>query len=89
MTIDQLARMSQNEFTAIRSEVKEGFEKAKEDTDLLRRDMEAGFQSLAEILKLMREDVKDIKGGVITINEDYSELRARVGRLEKKVGLSR
>ena len=48
-----------------------------------------GVPDEGEVLKLMREDLKDIKGGVITMNEDYAELRARVTRLEKKVGLPR
>ena len=95
-TIEKLARMSQNEFTNIRSEMKEGFSSVRKEFDVvhedigtLRRDMESGFQSVGEVLKLMRDDLKDIKGGVITMHEDYAELRARVTRLEKKVGLPR
>ena len=53
ITIETLAHMSQREFTAVRSEMNEGFQKVHEDTAILRRDMEAGFSSLAEILKLM------------------------------------
>lgn len=96
MTIEKLARMSQQEFTAIRGEVKDGFAKVgerfgkmEEDIGILRRDVESGFNSVGEVLKLMREDLKEIKTNVITTHEDYAELRARVERLEKKVGVPR
>lgn len=92
MTIEKLARMSQREFVAVGErfdKVDKRFDRVHEDIDILRRDMDAGFQSIAEVLKLMREDLKEIKGNVITMNEDYTELRARVVRLEKKVGLPR
>lgn len=89
MTIEKLARMSQYEFTATRSEVKEGFEAVDKRLDVMENKFDAKFDSLAEVLKMMRDDLKEIKGSVIAINEDYTELRARVGRLEKKVGLPR
>ncbi|OGY99994.1 MAG: hypothetical protein A2945_00605 [Candidatus Liptonbacteria bacterium RIFCSPLOWO2_01_FULL_52_25] len=92
MTIEKFARMSQREFLSVGERfdrVDQKLEKNSEDMGILRRDMETGFQSVGEVLKLMREDLKDIKGGVITMNEDYAELRARVTRLEKKVGLPR
>ena len=88
MTIDKLAEMSQKEFTAIHGEMAEMKGELKEDISLLRRDMGAGFGSLAEVLKEIRADVKDIKSDVMTVNEDYAELRTRIERLEKKVGLS-
>ena len=87
MTIEKLAEMSQREFTAIRGEMREGFLGVHEDTGILRRDMESGFQSITEVLKLMREDLKEIKLDVTTIHLDYTELRARVDRLEKKIGI--
>lgn len=89
ITLDKLARMSQSEFTAVRSEVREGFNRVGEDIGILRRDMEAGFGALAEILKAIRSDLKEIKSDVTTVNLDYAELKTRVERLEKKVGLSR
>jgi len=96
MTIEKLARMSHGEFTAIRSEMKEGFDnvgerfdKVEGDIGILRRDMESGFGALAEILKEIRSDVKEVKSDVVTVNLDYAELKTRVERLEKKVGLSR
>ncbi len=92
MTIDKLARMSQREFVSVSDRFDRAdkrFDKVDEDLGILRRDTNAGFASVGEVLKLMRDDLKDIKGNVITVNEDYTELRARVGRLEKKVGLSR
>ena len=92
MTIEKLGQMSQREFLSIGGrfdKVDERFDKVDEDARLLRRDMEAGFGALAEILKSIRADLKDIKSDVATVNEDYQELRIRVERLEKKVGLAK
>jgi len=96
MTLDKLGQMSQREFLSIheemgefREEVKGEFGRVHEDIQILRRDTEAGFGTLAEILKSVRADLKDIKSDVATVNEDYRELRIRVERLEKKVGLPR
>lgn len=47
------------------------------------------FDSLAEILSEIRKDSKEIKEGVMTINFDYTELKTRIERLEKKVGLAK
>ena len=85
MTIEKLAQMSQHEFVAIRSEVKEGFNAVGRRFDAT----DNKFDALIEILKTMRDDMKEVKEGTLTIHEDYGELRARVSRLEKKVGLSR
>ncbi len=59
VTIEKLAQMSQKEFTAIRSEMKEGFDgvgkqldKNEEDMSILRRDMEAGFGMMKTRLNL-------------------------------------
>ena len=87
MTLDTLALISQKEFLAIHGEIVETKRELKEDITLLRRDTEAGFSSLAEILKEIHADVKDIKSDVITAHEDYQELRIRIDRLEKKVGI--
>lgn len=81
MTIEKLAQMSQGEFVAIRSEIREGF-------DVVDRRFNAvdnKFDALVEVLREMRDDIKEVKGGTLTIHEDYAELRARVERLEKKV----
>ncbi len=45
ITIDELAQMSQLEFSAIHDEIKHGFEHtaSKEDVRILRNDLEAGF----------------------------------------------
>lgn len=85
ITIDELAEMNQHKFTAIREEMRTGFEAI----DHRFREMDSRFDSLADILKAMREDLKEIKSDVTTVNLDYIELRARVYRLEKKAGLNK
>ncbi len=79
--------MSQQEFTAIREEIKQGFEHTagKEDVRILRNDMEAGFHAVTETMKIIVEKLDLVRADVIEIHD----LRARVERLEKKVGLPR
>jgi|SRR3989344_5063622 len=88
MTIEKLARMSQNEFTAIRSdtsELKDGLRNIKEDIGILRRDMEAGFEGVSHGMKAIMKKLNAIQADVIEIHD----LRSRVERLEKKVGLQK
>lgn len=77
--------MNQREFTAISNEMKEGFAQTanKEDLRILRNDMEAGFHAVTETMKSIVEKLDVIREDVIEIHD----LRARVERLEKKVGL--
>lgn len=77
--------MSQTEFTAIRSEMKDGFGTMKEDITIFRRDMAAGFQGVSEGMKAILIKLNSIQEDVIEIHD----LRARVERLEKKVGLQK
>ena len=88
MTIEKLARMSQREFTAIRSEVSGAREEigiVREDIGILRRDVEAGFQGMSEGMKAIMVKLNSIQEDVIEIHD----LRSRVERLEKKVGLQK
>ncbi len=71
--------MSQEEFTAIRgelaelrSEVKQGFAA-----------VDGHFDALTTVLADIRDDVKDLKRD----NAELIDLRLRVVRLEKKLGL--
>lgn len=71
-------------------EVGERFEKVDErfdETDKRFDVIDRRFDALIEILRHMQSDIKEIKLGVETINLDYFELRTRVERPEKKVGL--
>ncbi|MBI2623237.1 MAG: hypothetical protein HYW65_01515 [Candidatus Liptonbacteria bacterium] len=94
ITIETLATMSQREFTAIRGEMAEGFAVVSKRLDGvdgrldgMDRKFESKFDELAEILRLMRADLKEIKTDVATVHFDYTELKTRVARLEKKVGI--
>lgn len=85
ITIDQLARMSQGEFSDIRkdvSEVKENVEFVREDIRILRNDMESGFQAMSQTMKTIVEQLHMIREDIIELHD----LRSRIERLEKKVG---
>ena len=90
MTIDHLAQMSQREFSGIHEEVKRGFYKTAEefgsvheDIRILRNDMEAGFHELSGGMKIIIGQLKEIREDVIELHD----LRSRIERIEKKVGL--
>ncbi|MDO8664131.1 MAG: hypothetical protein Q7K44_01055 [Candidatus Liptonbacteria bacterium] len=87
MTLDNLAQMSQREFLAVGerfNKVDQRFDKVDEDMKILRSETEAGFSSVNEGVKTIMEKLDDIQRDVIEIHD----LRGRVERLEKKVGLS-
>jgi archaellum component FlaC len=92
ITIEKLAEMSQREFTAIRGEVAEGFARVDKRFDGMEKRIDGldnKFDNLAEVLRLMHADLKEIKSDVQLVHFDYTELKTRVERLEKKVGLSK
>ena len=69
VTIDVLAQMSQREFTAIREEIKQGFEQTREDARIIRNDMEAGFNAVTETMKTIVEKLDLIRADVIEIHD--------------------
>ena len=78
--------MSQEEFTAIRgelaevrSEMKQGFAAVASRFDTV----DGHFDALTTVLADIRDDVKDLKRD----NAELIDLRLRVVRLEKKLGL--
>lgn len=86
MTLEKLAAMSQRQFLQIRDEMsgmKGEMAGMKEEMHLLRRDVEAGFGALSSGMKAVMDKLNDIQKDVIEIHD----LRSRVERLEKKVGL--
>ena len=90
MTIEKLGQMNQREFLSIheeiggfREEVHEEFGRVHEDAQISRRDMEAGFNAISENMRVIIEKLNSIQEDVIELHD----LRARIERLEKKVGL--
>jgi len=89
MTLDRLAVITQREFRVVHSDVSN----LRGEVSNLRRDMESGFRTVADTLELIRQDFVDMKRSfsIIThaISSDVAELRRRVERLERKIGLAR
>ena len=94
-TLEELARMIKAGFdqTATRDELKgvenrltESIDKVEEDVKILRQDMEAGFYTLAQEIKKLREDFQSF---ISIYRNEIAELRVRIERLEKKVGLKK
>ena len=75
ITIDELARISQNEFTSIRSEMKEGFDTVGRRFDR----MDEQFDSLTKVVL----DIKDM------IESDTTQLKERVTRVEETIGIGK
>ncbi len=50
--------------------------------------IDSHFDSLAQVLKLMREDTKALRQNMNENEVDIIDLRTRLSRVEKKVGLA-
>jgi hypothetical protein len=83
MTVDRLARMTQREFVLARQEMQEGFTDLNGKVDTLPRDTVAGFQEVGSGMKAIIHELKEVRSEIV----EPHDLRARVERLEKKVGL--
>lgn len=86
MTLDRLAQISQKEFLTIGGRF-DRVDKRFDDMDGRFDAMDNKFDAMDNKLDAQAQILKEIKDGVTTINFDYSELRTRIERLEKKVGL--
>ena len=79
--------MNQREFTAIRQEVNQVQETlaktaSRQDLNALRQDMEAGFEAVGTTMKEILTELRGVREDVVELHD----LRARIERLEKKVG---
>lgn len=68
--------------------VAKGFENTATKDDLkefaTKQEMREGFQIVNDTLGLIRDDIRDLK---ISVEIDLKDLKNRVERLEKKVGI--
>ena len=89
ITAEELARMVARGFenTATKDDLKELATQQELTQGLasVRQEMRSGFQVVTDTLDLIRSDIRDLK---ISVEIDAKDLKHRVERLEKKVGLS-
>ena len=89
MTLDRLAVITQREFKVVHGDVSN----LRGEVSNIRRDMEIGFRAVADTLELIRQYFADMKRSFSIITHATSsgmaELRRRVERLERKIGLAR
>lgn len=83
---ENLAGGALQEFQAIRHDMATSAEVTvlREDLTILRRDAEEGFRAMTATLKATLEEVKELRA----MDAELTELRVRVKRLEKKVGIT-
>lgn len=81
-TIYELAEMTQREFVAIRGEIHS-----------LRTDAKSALSAIVDSLDLIRQDLAETKRAlsllVRTIGSEMVELRGRIERIEKHIGLTK
>ncbi len=87
MSVEELAQMSQREFTAVRGEMREGFKAVEERFEsvdsrfnAVMNRMDAGFSSIEQKIGALGEDFRHWK-------HDVLELQGRVERIEKHLKL--
>ncbi len=80
ITIENLARMTQNEFTVVRNELHEGFRTLGTALHQLTKAVETGFQHVNARLDTLHEDISDLP----EIRQSLRDLEMRVARLERR-----
>ncbi len=89
ITIEQLARMTQNEFAAtqrgiraLREEVRSGFTEIRHGFAGLQEEMRAGFAGVQDAIRVSAREIVELKA-----RQEQQELRIR--RLERKAGVAK
>jgi len=76
---------TKQELQAAKDDLGGRVERLSEDVKILRNDMEAGFQAITNSMAAIVDKLNLIRQDIVELHD----LRARVERLEKKVGLRR
>jgi len=79
-SVEDLARMTARGFAASKDDLNALETRVNERFEGLEKRMETGFQDLTHILKPLHEEVK-------THDAELSEIRERLDRVEKKIGI--
>ena len=85
ISTNELARMSQREFLGVRAEMHAGFIEVNSKIYGLQNTVEAGFESMSQTMKTILSELRIVREDVVELHD----LRSRIERLEKKVGLHR
>ena len=85
MTLETLARITAKGFE--NTATKDGLASlaTKQEVNGIKQEMQGGFKIVTDTLDLIRSDIRDLK---ISVEIDLKDLKHRVERLEKKVGLN-
>ena len=83
ITIEQLARLCQREFTGVRKDMKDSETSLRAQMREGFEGVERKFDALAQVLEHMHRDIKDIRKSSV----DVDDLLIRVQRIEKKIGI--
>ena len=87
ITVEELARMSQNEFTAIRSEMRAGFDAVGKRFDTVEKRFDAvgkRFDGMDERFKGMDRQFEELKNILLADRKDFGE---RITRIEDTIGV--
>lgn len=86
MTIEELARLTQEEFAAVHKETLDLRTEMRDELVSLRREMHGGFDALTTVLVSIKDDLKEIRRNTAETQVELVDLRRRVARLEEKAG---
>lgn len=93
LTAERIAEFTHKELLSLGKRMGEGFQKMEIRMDEGVRRMEAGFSTIGSELELIHGDIRELKLTRDLISRavagELSELRTRMARLEKKVGLAK
>ncbi|OGF77412.1 hypothetical protein A3H04_04600 [Candidatus Giovannonibacteria bacterium RIFCSPLOWO2_12_FULL_43_11c] len=91
MTIEALARITQNEFSGLRKAINDGFENTPSKGDLweIQADIRHGFKQVGEDIKEVKVVLPPTLRAVGKLELDVKEITKRLERVERKVGLGK
>ncbi len=91
MTIEKLVQMTQNEFSAVRQEMRGGFsairQEMRDEFSAVRQEMRGGFREVQELVGAVLKVVENVEGRVGEVHSlrsvDIPEIRTRLDMLEE------
>jgi chromosome segregation ATPase len=96
ITLDELAGMTQREFSTVRSEMHDGFEGLQKQINELRQEMYRGFKEMREGFAQVRQAISDLTLSIKVLSSELTEMKARqddherrIRRLEQAAGLAK
>ncbi len=89
ITIEELARMSQNQFAAIQKEMRSGFGELRQQMGGLREEIHQGFAEMRTGFAGVQDAIRVSAREIVELKARQEQQELRIRRLERIAGLAR